>query len=139
VKRHTLAGALTMTQQALPRMSSASSVPMGPAAPTLTESTFRFIGLSPEIRNMVYEIILVDRDYSVRFASENSRVNGWRSPFRQYRTRPGRPDREDIAHSSKSSISKSLMAYKLHPSFPQHEFNLDITCEYIKISITKDR
>jgi hypothetical protein len=81
-------------------------------APRCDETTFPFLRLPGEIRNMVYYCLLVDEDYSIRFEATISKRDGRGIIRRLYRTHHGPPDRDDLPGQTKGSIAKFAQSYR---------------------------
>lgn len=96
------------------------------AAPLLDETTFPFLELPGEIRNVIYRYALVDAEYSVRFESHISKHDGGSISVRTYRARPGPPDRDDIPGQTRGSIYKPCHSYKPSSTTPQSRLSVNI-------------
>ncbi|KAH7080357.1 hypothetical protein BKA63DRAFT_242239 [Paraphoma chrysanthemicola] len=80
-------------------------------------TSFPFLKLPGEVRNMVYSYLLVDHDHPLRFEAQSHVQQGRCSVRRLYRARPGLPDRDDLPGQPKGSITKSLTSYKTFHNF----------------------
>jgi hypothetical protein len=96
------------------------------SAQAVDETTFPFLELLGEIRNMIYHYILVDTEYSVRFRADVSKRDGCSIPSRLYRVRPGPPDRDDLSGQTKGSISKASHSYKLFSDLRQSGLSVNV-------------
>ncbi|KAF2833215.1 hypothetical protein CC86DRAFT_414959 [Ophiobolus disseminans] len=106
-----------------------------PPAPHVDTTTFPFLELSGEIRNMIYHYALTNLDYSIRFEATISKRDGRCILARLYRARPGPPDRDDLPGQARGSITKASHSYKQIDAFrhPQSRFAINLleTCHQI--------
>jgi hypothetical protein len=98
------------------------------AAPLLDETTFPFLELPGEIRNMIFKFALMDAEHSVRFKAGTSKHDG-RTLVRQWkRARPGPADLDDIPGQTKGSLMKTGIFYRPYSgyrkSFDVHIFQI---------------
>jgi hypothetical protein len=85
-------------------------------------TTFPFLNLPGEIRNMIYTYAdLIDEDHSIRFETQTGR-NGRNTVCRMFRARRGPPDRDDLPGQLKGSITKACTSYRRWSGIPQMSF-----------------
>ncbi|KAF2030161.1 hypothetical protein EK21DRAFT_112268 [Setomelanomma holmii] len=83
------------------------------AVPTRVDNTtFPFLKLPGEIRNMIYTYLLVDQDHPIRSEAWISKRD-WRGIVKRlFQARPGDADRDDLPGQQKGSITKTSASYK---------------------------
>jgi hypothetical protein len=84
----------------------------GLSIPPRDSTTFLFLRLPGEIRNMIYQYLFVDDNYSIRFEANISKRDGRGIVHRLYRARHGPPDRDDLPGQTKGSIAKPAQSYR---------------------------
>ncbi|KAH7095793.1 hypothetical protein FB567DRAFT_39948 [Paraphoma chrysanthemicola] len=94
-----------------------SATSLGCTQTHVDTTSFPFLKLPGEVRNMIYSYLLVDYDHPLRFEARSRVQQGRCSVRRLYRARPGLPDRDDLPGQLKGSITKSLISYKSFDSF----------------------
>ncbi|KAF2131407.1 hypothetical protein P153DRAFT_394749 [Dothidotthia symphoricarpi CBS 119687] len=75
-------------------------------------STFPFLKLPGEIRNMVYELLLVDQNFSLRFEARGQ--TGQSGVRRLYLKYPGPPDRDDLPGRQQGSLRKHCTSFETY-------------------------
>lgn len=90
----------------------ATAVPDEAPAVNIDETTFPFLQLPGEIRNIIYTYALVDTSYSIRLEANISKRDGRCIVRRLYRARPSDPDRDDLPGQTKGSITKPSHSFK---------------------------
>jgi hypothetical protein len=96
-------------------------------------TTFPFLKLPGEIRNLIYAYTLVDDDHSLRFEADVSKRDGRCIVKRLYRARPGPPDRDDLPNQQKGSITKPCTSYKRFDSFRKFELQMSFAINLFQI------
>ncbi|KAH7414508.1 hypothetical protein DE146DRAFT_38159 [Phaeosphaeria sp. MPI-PUGE-AT-0046c] len=75
-------------------------------------TTFPFLKLPGEVRNMIYAYVLIDPDYAIRFEANTSPRDSRSIVRRLYRAAKGPPDRDDLPAQAKGSVTKACRSYK---------------------------